>query len=387
MLLRNLISVTDNISIDVLLEGGKITSVTKSGSQPTNASAESISFHNAIIFPGLINSHDHLDFNLFPRLGNHVYSNYMEWGKDIHTTNKTVINKVLKTPKALRTQWGIYKNLLNGITTVVNHGEYLNTDTDLINVIQNTQTLHSVGFEKNWKLKLNNPFSKIKLVNIHVGEGIDNISHKEINQLLKWNILKRKLIGIHGVAMDAKQADSFNALIWCPDSNMFLLNKTADIEQLKNHTKILFGTDSTLSARWNIFDHLQLARSLHMASNSEIFNMLTINAADIFDLHNTGSIKQGYVADLVIAKNKNNLQAMDAFFNIQPEDILIVIRNGDVKLFDEALFQKLSNSGLKMVGFAKVSLGVQSKYLKGNITALITEIRNHYPEANIPITI
>ena len=387
MLLSNLISVTDNISIDILLESGKIASVTKSESPPTNASVGSISFHNAIIFPGLINSHDHLDFNLFPRLGIHVYSNYMEWGKDIHTTNKTVINKVLKIPKTLRTQWGIYKNLLNGITTVVNHGEHLNTDTDLINVIQDTQALHSVGFEKKWKLKLNNPFSKNKLVNIHVGEGVDNISHEEINQLLKWNLLKRNLIGIHGVAMDAKQANSFKALIWCPDSNMFLLNKTANIEQLKQHTKILFGTDSTLSASWNLFDHLQLARSMHMASDSEIFNMLTIIAADIFALHNTGSIKQGYIPDLVIAKNKNNLPAMDAFFNIHPEDILLVIHNGDIKLFDEELFQKLSTSGLNMVEFTKVSLKAQSKYLKGNITALVTAIKNYYPEADIPITI
>jgi cytosine/adenosine deaminase-related metal-dependent hydrolase len=29
-------------------------------------------FDDCIVFPGLINSHDHLDFNLFPQLGNRI---------------------------------------------------------------------------------------------------------------------------------------------------------------------------------------------------------------------------------------------------------------------------------------------------------------------------
>src|SRR4030095_8906486 len=66
----------------------------------------------AIVFPGLINSHDHLDFNLFPRMRNRIYNNYSEWGKDIHLNNRSEIDKVLKVPAMLRTSWGIYKNPL-----------------------------------------------------------------------------------------------------------------------------------------------------------------------------------------------------------------------------------------------------------------------------------
>ena len=39
-----------------------------------------LTFENAVVFPGLINSHDHLDFNLFPPLGHKTYNNYTEWG-------------------------------------------------------------------------------------------------------------------------------------------------------------------------------------------------------------------------------------------------------------------------------------------------------------------
>ena len=47
-------------------------------------------------FPGLINSHDHLDFNLFPQTGNRIYNNYTEWGRDIHEQNKEAISASFK---------------------------------------------------------------------------------------------------------------------------------------------------------------------------------------------------------------------------------------------------------------------------------------------------
>ena len=54
-----------------------------------------------LLFPGLINSHDHLDFNLFPQTGNRIYNNYTEWGKDIQYQNKETINAVLKIPQQI----------------------------------------------------------------------------------------------------------------------------------------------------------------------------------------------------------------------------------------------------------------------------------------------
>jgi hypothetical protein len=81
-----------------------------------------INFDDAIAFPGLINSHDHLDFNLFPSLGEKLYQNYTEWGKQIHQDYSNEIAAILKIPTSLRERWGIYKNLICGVTTVVNHG-------------------------------------------------------------------------------------------------------------------------------------------------------------------------------------------------------------------------------------------------------------------------
>src|ERR1700678_1630287 len=130
MLLRNLKIIDYNGIADIYIKDGKINTVGNFNNNP--AEGHVIYFDDVIAFPGLINSHDHLDFNLFPSLGNRIYRNYVEWGKDIHRQNKDVIGNVLKVPKQLRIQWGIYKNLLNGITTIINHGPELKIEGDLI---------------------------------------------------------------------------------------------------------------------------------------------------------------------------------------------------------------------------------------------------------------
>ncbi|MEQ1676943.1 MAG: hypothetical protein ABL876_09595, partial [Chitinophagaceae bacterium] len=154
----------------------------------------------AIVLPGFINSHDHLDFNCFPQLGNKIYSNYTEWGTDIHTADADVIKAVQQIPQALRVQWGLYKNLINGFTTVVNHGERLDTDDTLVNVFQDHYQLHSPAFEKNWSLKLNHPLRNKKPFVMHIGEGTDDAAHKEIGKVIKANLFKRKIVAVHGAA-------------------------------------------------------------------------------------------------------------------------------------------------------------------------------------------
>lgn len=352
-----------------------ITSVEKSD---TTAVPQIIFFDDAITFPGLINSHDHLDFNLFPQLNNRTYNNYTEWANDIHATKNKTIKSIQNIPKELRIKWGIYKNLINGVTTVVDHGDKIEIDTDLITVFQNCYSLHSLSFERNWKWKLNDPFTKYKTIVIHIGEGTDEFTKKEIDTFNRYNFLKRKVVAVHGVAMDKKQAGGFEALIWCPDTNYNLLGKTAAVDQLKNKTTILFGTDSTLTAHWNIWQQLRIAHDPKLASSDEIFDMLTKNAARVWGL-NTGSLAPQMRADIVIAKLKAD------FFDLNPEDILMVIRHGEIKLFDETMTKQVSEAGIDVNGFSKIFLNGTCKYIKGNLPTLIKEIKSHYPSATFPI--
>jgi cytosine/adenosine deaminase-related metal-dependent hydrolase len=381
MILNNLRTALTGRQVSIRIQNGSIAEVLP-GPFHDKAETFTLDFDEAIIFPGLINSHDHLDFNLFPALGEKTYSNYTEWGRHIHKTYKDQINSILRVPEQLREQWGIYKNLLCGVTTVVNHGKKVKAQTGLLTVYQDCQSIHSVQFEKKWKLALNNPFKKKLSVAIHSGEGTDAASFKEIDQLIHWNLLKRKLVAIHGVAMMESQVNAFKALVWCPESNYFLLGKTAPVNRLKKHIPILFGTDSTLTGDWSIWDHIRMARKTRYLDDKELYATLTTNAAGIWKL-NAGEIAAGKDADLVITKPKQGLSSEDTFYDTDSRDILMVIHNGNVSLFAEELYPQLQ--GINPDEYSKVYIDGACKFVRGNLPQLMQKIKQFYPGAHFPV--
>ena len=75
------------------------------------------------IFPGLINAHDHLELNHYPRTKfREVYNNAHEWGEDVNARLDTEPYKSLRQyPIWDRLFIGGLKNLLCGATTVAHH--------------------------------------------------------------------------------------------------------------------------------------------------------------------------------------------------------------------------------------------------------------------------
>nr|WP_294945222.1 amidohydrolase family protein [uncultured Mucilaginibacter sp.] len=380
MILNNLQLINgDTVSIHV--SNGKIAQL--SATPLAEKGTQQVVFYNSRVFPGLINSHDHLDFNLFPKLGSHTYKTYTEWGEYIHKAYADDIAAVLKIPAALRVRWGIYKNLLCGVTTVANHGQCPKLNEELITLIENKQDLHSIAFEKGWKKGLNNPLKMWQPVVMHIGEGTNTAAHSEIDELIRWNLLHRKLIGIHCVALSPAQARAFKALVWCPQSNYFLLNATAPVNRLKKYTNILFGTDSTLTSDWDIWAHISLARSTQMLSDEELFHSLTSRAAGVWKL-NCGRIEEGFDADFVVVKN-TGVEGLGAFYNIVPEDILMVMSRGAIRLFDQSLYHQLNDIPLNQ--FSKVYSGGRIKYVQGDLHGLMKEIRQYKADTQFPVYI
>lgn len=386
MLLRNvcIVGENDRLPKEISVNSGHIHAILPTGTlKEKKENRRTILFNNAIAFPGLANSHEHLDFNLFPPIANKVYANYREWGKDIHQQNKPAINEVLQIPQNLRTQWGIYKNLLNGFTTVVNHGDQLAIEKPLIHVKQHYGCLHSVGFEKNWKWKLNRPGPKKLPFVIHVGEGTDTIACNEIDRLIRWNLFKKPLIGVHGVAMTTEQARSFKALVWCASSNYFLLNRTADIKQLKSATRILFGTDATLTAGWNIWEQIRMARVAGMLSDEELFQSLTHTASSVWNWESSGYLQEGYAADIVVAKNKGMQNSMDSFYALNPEDLLLVVHEGKIRLYDSSLDEQLSDSKMQYPSFSRIAINGTVKSVGGDLPSLMQQVKFYHPGASV----
>ncbi|HMH34644.1 MAG TPA: amidohydrolase family protein [Puia sp.] len=387
MLLRNLSVIGREGLHDILFDQDGIRTVEHSAtSKAAEGKTAGLIFNQAIAFPGLINSHDHLDFNLFQQLGNTIYHSYEEWGRQLHKEHKDQINEILNIPLALRISWGIYKNLLNGFTTVVNHGQKLHIRDHVIQVIQPANNLHSVKFEKNWKWKINRPGFKKQPYAVHVGEGTNEEATKEIDQLIQYNLFDRELIGIHAVAMQEKQASAFKCLVWCPASNYFLLNQTAPVDRLNKYTRIIFGTDSTLTAPWNAWEHLRAARASKLVSDETLFHMLTDEPASVWGLTGRGAIKPGMMADIVIAKKNPVVSGWDAFYALNPGDILLIIQNGMIRLFDEELIGPIMEARYPVKDFGMIDINGSYKYVQGHLPELMDEIRKHHSALHFPFT-
>lgn len=384
MWLNNVTLISSHLPVTITVRNGYI--VPAGMQQVTDKEDINIDCTDAIALPGLINSHDHLDFNCFSPLGTTIYPNYTAWGKHIHQAYKNEINAVLEIPQSLRVAWGIYKNLLAGVTTVVNHGEQLTIHQPLITVYQDTQNLHSVKFEPFWKWKLNNPFLLRKSCVIHTGEGVDEAAGVEIDELLQWNWWRRKLVGVHGVAMSPQQAGKFAGVAWCPQSNKLLLGKPAAVDQLQYHTRLVFGTDSTLTGHWNIWHHLRLARQEQLVDDASLFDMVTQSAATLWRM-NTGSLTPGRVADIIVVKTDGGGVNWNDIFSIDPSGILLVIQNGAIRLFDETLLSQLNHQDVNTEKYSSVSINGVNKFVEGDLPALIHAIKTYCPAANLPAEI
>jgi len=358
---------------DIHIREGKIQSI-----DPCTGTEEGWNMQGALAFPGLINSHDHLEFNCYSYTGNRKYANYRDWGNDIQQNNRAEIDRVLRIPEYLRMRWGMYKNMINGVTTVVHHGKPIARGDYPVHIVQSCQSLHSVGFEPRWKWKLNHPLKMGIPVAMHVGEGTDELAKEETRELLRWNLLKRKIVAVHGVGMTEDMAKGFHALAWCPATNFFLLGATAQVDKLKKHLPIIFGTDSTLTASWNIWDQLREARATALLNDEELLDSVTREPSAVWNLHERGTLSPGMMADIVITQSND-------FFSTDPCHILLVLREGRPELADPVFEGVINNIEKDSCNTCFVQ-GIK-KYVRGDIAGLIKEVRHWCPGIELPVTV
>ncbi|HEY3825499.1 MAG TPA: hypothetical protein VGL82_13125, partial [Bryobacteraceae bacterium] len=105
--------------IDVAVKAGRILPFDSRVNDPTD-----VDLSGHLLLPGLINAHDHLEFNLFPRLGRGPWPNASAWAAEVHRPEESPVKEHLRVPKNVRLIWGGIKNLLSGVTTVAHHNPY-----------------------------------------------------------------------------------------------------------------------------------------------------------------------------------------------------------------------------------------------------------------------
>jgi cytosine/adenosine deaminase-related metal-dependent hydrolase len=328
--------------LDINICQGRVSRLSRPAAQGESYSTEVLDLNGFLVVPGLINAHDHLEFNLFPRLGRGTYPNATAWSKDIYRPDEFPIRQHLDIPKQMRLLWGGIKNLVNGVTSVSHHNPY---DAEVfdrefpVRVVKRFGWAHSLDFcpdpcEEFRRTPSSQPFL------IHAGEGTDEHAQAEIKRLDDAGMLAANTVIVHGVAIGTDDLVTLKrrgvSLVWCPSSNLFTLGKTLPKQVLESGVPIALGTDSALTAEGDLVSEIRLAR--RYASVSRIYDMLTRQAATILRLcSGEGTIREGGFGDLLVVRDQGQTPA-ESLLDLHPELVLV---GGRVKLISLLLAGRL----------------------------------------------
>lgn len=367
---------------DVRIDGSTITEIGEH-LRPAN-NEKVIPLNNLCVVPGLINSHDHLEFNLFPRLGNPPYANYVEWSKDIQERCQSEIRQVLRIPLNYRLLWGAYKNIFSGVTTVVHHNVYYWRFRLAfpLEVYHPYRWIHSLRLEKRDLRKLLSTNGTICF--IHLAEGFDTIASQELTELKGMNGLTNKTIVVHGVGLTDEDVETMRAvgcgLVWCPTSNDFLFHTTAPVEKMIGRIPIALGTDSTLTGSLTLFDELRAARKIKRLNGSDLLALVTSSPSRMLGMKSR-EIGFGAQADFVMFED-HGANSFETFLGLSAKTICMVWRNGKA-IFGDAPY--LGRVAVTTGYISTFDMGERRKFVIGDFPKLVKRITTILPDVDLSV--
>ncbi len=269
-----------------------------------------IDLDESFVFPGLINAHDHLELNSQPRLKwRERYGNASEWIADFQPRFATEPALAVTRPATLddRAWVGGLKNLLSGVTTVCHHNPLHRVLRKRfpVRVVQQFGYSHSLQIDGDAVAESHRTTPRDWPWMIHAAEGLDQAAQGELDRLDRLGCLAGNTVLIHGVALCRASADRvINAgagLVWCPSSNQFLFNATADVRAFDDADRLALGSDSRLSGEGDVLDELKAAQETRQLSAEGLARTVTTGAARLLRIQ-AGAIAVGEPADLTVIR-------------------------------------------------------------------------------------
>jgi cytosine/adenosine deaminase-related metal-dependent hydrolase/ubiquinone/menaquinone biosynthesis C-methylase UbiE len=368
---------SDARNVAVQLNGSRVASLCESGrleNQEPRSGAGALDLSGYLLFPGLINAHDHLEFALFPRLGRGGYRNFLEWANDIHSPDSPAVSQHRGVPRETRLRWGGLRNLLCGVTTVCHHNPYEESVFEKafpVRVLREYGWAHSHAFGGNLAAKKRatppgQPFI------LHLAEGIDTCSAEDLFRVIREFPLDAQSVLVHCLGLEASGwklvRQSGAAVICCPSSNVFLFGRTLRYEELRALPSLVLGNDSPLTAKGDLLDEIQFAREHTGLSAEDLYTMVTRKAAEVLCLRNgEGAIGPGAVADFFSVPNKG-LSPARTLAQISHRDVELVVVGGRVQLASQEVKNRLP--GTFCEGLNPLRLDGEMRWVRENTSEL-----------------
>jgi cytosine/adenosine deaminase-related metal-dependent hydrolase len=360
----------------IRIRDGRISDISgSSSSRRASRSPTNVELTGFLVLPGLINAHDHLEYSVFPRLGDPPYRNYVDWGEDIHNKFPDIIARYRAVPKDVRLWFGGIRNLLCGVTTVSHHNPLwpeLRRNDFPLRVVRENGWGHSLALGSDLRVaRAATPEGRAFVV--HACEGVDGRSREELAHLQNLGILDADTVLVHGLAIDRdslKQMIASQAsLIICPTSNNFLYDTVPDLSVLSEIKQVALGSDSPLTAEGDLLDEVRFAIRICGISPLKAFAMTTTIPAKILRLDNSaGTITKSGLADLIAVRDTGPT-AIDRFQTLSAADIEFAMIGGRVQLASDAVLDRLPHPMRK--GLEPLEVDGATRWLRAPISDLL----------------
>lgn len=328
-----------------------------------------------IVFPGLIDAHNHPSWNSFPTLmfNDFPFGHRDEWAAtDEYKTWKNVKLAAVKTNAAVNdysshtiSKYAEALELMAGCIAIQGNYddvEYAHPDIMLFNVEEFPGRVWAEIFPWNTSsgeradLRAQIDGGAVNAAVIHLCEGVDQHALDQFDQWRDWGMLDESTTIIHGAALgpsEFAQMAAVNAkLVWSPMSNMKLYGGTADAKAAKEAGVVIgLSPDWTASGCFNILEELGYAWQLNQTlfdnafTAREMAEMVYLNTARCTGLYpRYGQIVPGANAGLCVISGDPADPYM-ALINARPPDVLLTIVDGTPRYGDPAMMTALGAGG------------------------------------------
>jgi 5-methylthioadenosine/S-adenosylhomocysteine deaminase len=314
LVLRNarLLDASSGALVDLAIAADRVGAVEPPGqiaAGPTDVDVE-----GRLVLPAFVNAHDHLDFSTLPSLAGRVYRNAYEWTAALAARQgEPDVQGALAVPLADRLFLGGLRNLLAGVTAVVHHGAFhrsLARPDYPVRVLGRYQFAHSPGLTPALRRTYRTTDRRIPWF-VHVAEGTDERSRRELEVLRQENVLRQNTVMIHAIALPAEEmaavAEVRAAVVWCPEANRRLYGATADVRALRAAgVRVGLGSDAPVSGVRDGLSNLAAARAEGTMTDAELLALASAGSAEVARLP-AGGVRAGDVADLLVIESAERL--------------------------------------------------------------------------------
>lgn len=318
--------------------------------------ALTVDLSGCTIFAGLVNAHDHLELNHYPRTKfREKYDNAHQWGEDVNVRlNESPFRELRAYPLEDRCFIGGLKNLLCGATTVVHHNpphKCLFRRDFPVRVLKRYGWAHSLHFSTDEEIIASYKSTPPDVPwFIHLAEGTDYIARGEYQRLKALGCVGKNTVIVHGVGLTIEDVGdaSINIygigsglnggikLIWCPSTNLYLLGQSVLPRILSVHARTAIASDSRLTADGDLLDELRCASSIITFAEpsrwSAYIDMVTRRAAFLTQTESAGDLQLGCFADFVAIQSDEN--PSHRLCQSHRADLALVVRGGIPQIGD-----------------------------------------------------